>query len=192
MLQTSVVCRLLLADCLLLASFAIVAVPAVRASGCVPAATAPAVSPTKEALRQAARSVVREINQERADRKRPRLRIDRRLERAGGRHARDMVRRGFFSHLTPDGRGITERAQAAGYLHNAATWGLGETLAWGAGTGSTPAAIVTAWMDSPAHRQILLSRPYRDVGIGVEPGTPFAPSLDSAATYAAELGFVGP
>ena len=103
-----------------------------------------------------------------------------------------MVRRGFFSHVTPTGRSVSERVEATGYLRDAASWALGETLAWGTGSCSTPTATVTAWMESPPHRRILLGRRYREIGVGVELGTPLAPSPASAATYAAELGSVSP
>lgn len=82
--------------------------------------------------------------------------------------------------------------RATGYLRDAVAWALGETLAWGIERRSTPAATVGAWMDSGTHRRVLLNRRYRELGIGVEHGTPLAPSLDSAATFVAEFGFVEP
>ena len=185
--HAAVLRRLILADCLLLASLAVVALPAAASGGCIAGGTA---VPAKGTLRQTAASVVHEINEERAVRERPRLRVDRRLARAGGRHARNMVRRGYFSHVTPSGRGVADRVEATGYLQNAASWALGETLAWGTGPCATPEATVTAWMDSPPHRRILLGRRYREIGVGIELGTPFSVSRDGAATYAAEVGLV--
>ena len=148
--------------------------------------------PTEETLQEAATAVVREINRRRAARELGRLGADPRLALAAQRHSRDMVRRGYFSHVTPDGRGMTTRVRATGYLRDVTWWGLGETLAWGAGPCSTPASIVAGWMDSPSHRRVMLSRRYVEVGVGVELGVPFAPAPASGATYAAELGVVRP
>ena len=120
-----------------------------------------------------------------------RLGADPRLALAAQRHTRDMVRRGFFSHVTPDGRGMTARVRATGYLRNVTTWALGETLAWGTGPCSTPAATVAAWMESPSHRRVMLGRRYLEVGVGVALGVPSCRAA-SGATYAAELGFVRP
>ena len=184
--HAAVICRLILADCVLLACLA---APASAARECV-AGGSPV--PTATTMRQTAASVVQDVNRERAARDLPRLRVDRRLARAGRRHARDMVRRGFFSHVTPTGRRMTERVEATGYLRDAASWALGETLAWGTGSCSTPTATVTAWMESPPHRRILLGRRYREIGVGVELGTPLALSPAGAATYAAELGIRQP
>jgi uncharacterized protein YkwD len=86
---------------------------------------------------------------------------------------------------------MTARVRATGYLRSVATWALGETLAWGSKSCSTPAATVAAWMDSPAHRRVLLSPRYLEVGVGVTLGVPFAPAPATGATYAAELGVVG-
>jgi len=164
-----------------------VASPCVR-SGSTGSAAVPAV----RTLHEAAASVLREVNRERVARELARLAPDPRLALAAQRHARDMVRRGFFSHVTPDGRGMTARVRSTGYLRTPASWALGETLAWGTGACSTPAAVVAAWMESPAHRRVMLGRRYRELGVGVEVGIPFGPAPRSGATYAADLGSVGP
>ena len=148
--------------------------------------------PTEQTLEEAATSVTREINRERGARELGRLATDPRLALAAQRHTRDVVRRRFFSHMTPDGRGLRARVRATGYLRNAATWALGETLAWGIGPCSTPAATVAAWMGSPSHRRVLLSRRYLEVGVGVALGVPFERAPAPGATYAAEFGSVRP
>jgi uncharacterized protein YkwD len=148
--------------------------------------------PTEQTLQEAAMSVMREINRERGARELVRLAGDPRLALAAQRHTRDMVRRRFFSHVTPDGRGMRARVRATGYLWNVAAWALGETLAWGAGPCSTPATTVAAWMASPSHRRVMLSRRYVEIGVGVALGVPSEPAPATGATYAAEFGFVRP
>ena len=151
-----------------------------------------ATAPTVQTLQESATSVVQEINRERGVRELVRLGRDPRLALAAQRHTRDMVQRRFFSHVTPDGRGMTARVRATGYLRNLPVWALGETLAWGVGHCSTPAATVAAWMDSASHRRVMLSRRYLEVGVGVALGVPFEPAPATGATYAAEFGFVRP
>ena len=69
-----------------------------------------------------------------------------------------------------EGRYASERR--SGYMRSARRWRVGENLAWGAGGKSTPKAIVRAWMHSPPHRKAILTRSYRDVGLGVVSGIP--------------------
>jgi uncharacterized protein YkwD len=84
------------------------------------------------------------------------------LGRAATRHARDMARRGYFAHQRSGGPSLARRARAAGFRGR----NVGEAIAYGCGSLSTPASIVDSWMASPPHRAILLSGRSR-VGIGV-------------------------
>ena len=133
-------------------------------------------------------AVVCEVNRVRDARGLDALRRDGKLERAGEAHARDMVRRGYFSHVTPEGETVSDRLRDAGYLGGRTPWRVGETLAWGRRRLSTPAATVDAWMASPPHRRILLSARYREIGVGVVRGVP---SGGAGTTFAAEFGAVG-
>jgi uncharacterized protein YkwD len=112
-----------------------------------------------------------------------RLHSQEQLERQGGRHAHEMVRRRYFSHTTPEGVTFDERLRSylAGF-----TWSVGETLAWGTGSRAAPAANAQAWLKSPPHRRVLLNPRHRDVGIGVATGVPA--SDRAGATYAVEFG----
>ncbi|HEX2412699.1 MAG TPA: CAP domain-containing protein [Solirubrobacteraceae bacterium] len=101
-----------------------------------------------------------------------RLRDNRRLELAARRHSRDMVRRDYFSHVSPSGSSPEDRARRTGYARNGCSWRLGEVLAWGTARRSTAAATVRAWLRSPGHRAIVLSRSYAEGGVGTRGGTP--------------------
>jgi uncharacterized protein YkwD len=116
-----------------------------------------------------------------------RLRSDPQLELAAARHAADMVQRRYFAHTSPGGGDVGDRAQRAGYAASGCTWTVGEILAWGAGRRSTAAALVRAWMSSPSHRRILVSRRYRELGVGLRAGTPVE-GLRDGVTAAAVLG----
>ena len=133
-------------------------------------------------------AVACEINRERVSRGLPTLEPDPRLARAGRAHARDMVRRGYFSHVTLEGARLSDRLRDAGYVGDGGWWRVGETLAWGRGELSSAAAIVRAWLRSRPHRRVLLGPTYRDVGVGVAAGLPFG---GEGLTYASEFGARG-
>lgn len=141
--------------------------------------------PAQAAAYRLARAALCLVNRERRRRGLRALRVDRRLEIAAGRHARDMVARSYFAHRTPGGRTVVDRLRRAGYLRGQSTF-VGETLAWGSSGRGSPCGIVAAWLASPPHRAVLLSRRYREIGLAAVPGSPRSRSR-TAATYAADL-----
>ncbi len=121
------------------------------------------------------------------------LRINGQLSVAAQRHASDMERRHYFSHVSRNGSTFVERIRRAGYLKRASTWVVGENLAWGAGAHrSTPRGIVAAWMNSPPHKRNILDSRFREIGIGVAEGAPRRNVFGlPAATYATSFGTRG-
>jgi uncharacterized protein YkwD len=117
------------------------------------------------------------------------VRTNRRLGIAARRHARDMADRDFFSHVSPGGATVESRIKHAGYLGGVHEWWLGEALAWGQSGAGAPRAILKGLLNSPPHRAILLSRSFRDVGVGVAKGAPNG-SGRSALTVALDFGRV--
>jgi len=113
------------------------------------------------------------------------LTVDARLEHAADRHARDMVDRRYFAHRSPEGNTVVDRVRP--YVRRASRWVVGENLAWGTGTLSTPAGVLQGFLDSAPHRRVLLDRRSRDIGVGVVPGTP-RDAAAAGATYAVVLG----
>jgi len=104
------------------------------------------------------------------------------LDRIARRFAIDMRRRGYFSHVTPDGRGLRDRVRSAGLRAS------GEVLAWGCGELATPAAAVRAWVASQAHRRLVLSPRYTIIGAGVANGAPAPVCRPAASTSVVQLG----
>ena len=125
------------------------------------------------------------LNAERAAHGMPALDENRRLDSASLRHSRDMVRKRYFQHGD-----VVGRIRRSGYLRGAGSWGVGENIAWGSGSYSTPASIVNLWMHSPGHRANILSKSFRDIGIGVVRGAPRR-GVAGAATYTTDFGFRG-
>jgi uncharacterized protein YkwD len=118
------------------------------------------------------------------------LRWSPRLAHAAQRHARDMVRRRYFSHTTPEGGELLDRLR--GYADPAPAWWIGEVLAWGEGPWSRPIDVLRRWLDSPSHRRILLTPRAREIGIGIAFGAPVRRAADGSATFVAELGWRSP
>jgi uncharacterized protein YkwD len=127
------------------------------------------------------------LDEQRALRGLPGLRPQEELAQAADAQSADMVHRRFFDHVTPDGHSFLDRIVATGYLRPAGSWALGENLAWGTGQDSSPRQVVAAWMASPPHRQNVLERQFRDVGIGIAVGVPLTSGADGA-TYTTDFG----
>jgi uncharacterized protein YkwD len=132
--------------------------PSPSASG----SAAPTATDPVESVSAYEREVVREINAARARSGCPALRYDSRLATAARAHSDDMAARGYFDHTSPDGVTPWDRAKAAGYAQPSA-----ENIAAGQ---ATPAAAVTAWLNSPGHRANILNCSSRATGVGFAQG----------------------
>jgi uncharacterized protein YkwD len=129
------------------------------------------------------------VNVERARHGLPALRSNQELNLAADRHGADMVARGYFAHVSPEGASVADRARASGYLGGSQDWALGEDIGWGTGADSTPASIFQAFMESPPHRRIILDREFRESGVGVAPGVPGG-GQGAGATFTLDFGDV--
>ncbi len=96
-----------------------------------------------------------------------------------------MAARRYFSHTSPSGTTMGARIARSGYTRGGRGYVIGENIAWGTGTVSTPASIVRSWMASPGHRANILSRRYREIGIGV---VRRAPNGAAGGTYTTNFG----
>jgi uncharacterized protein YkwD len=113
-----------------------------------------------------ARNLVREINEVRHAHGLGRVRLSSGLSEAARRHTRDMVGRQYFAHTSPTGVTLQDRVAASSFATRG-RWYAGETLAWGAGPRGKAGNVVEAWMRSPSHRAVILSRDPRYGWIGV-------------------------
>ncbi len=85
------------------------------------------------------------------------------LNTAAQAKADDMLKNGYFSHNTPDGRTPWDFITKAGYSYLMA----GENLA----VNFTEAENVeTAWMNSPGHKANILNKNFEQIGIGIAQG----------------------
>ena len=157
------------------------------ASGCVPSR---GFLFKRSSVLRTQRRLLCLMNRARARRGLPRLRTNQFLHRVAARHAHDMVNRRYFAHTTPNGWDPGRRARASGYVPRRAAWLVGENIAWGVAGAARPNWVMRAWMHSPPHRHNILSRRFRDVGIGVARGVPVHGfgGVRLRATFTVEFG----
>lgn len=148
------------------------------------------LTPEPANLEAARAAVLCLINRERAQNGEVPLTVDSRLQFAAEDHARELVSADYFAHVSPSGVTPVDRIRATGYIPGPEFgYIIGENLAWGTLSLSTPQAIVEAWMASPDHRANILETRYVDTGIGIAPAVPASLSGGSpGATYAQEFG----
>lgn len=111
------------------------------------------------------------VNMERAKRGIPALRYHPSLERSAQAHADDMIARNYFSHENPEGERSGDRIKKTGYGDMNAQEcrcsyrvSLGENIAKGQ---TSVAQVIREWMESPSHREAMLSKEYQEIGVGI-------------------------
>ena len=142
---------------------------AAPAGGC----TAATVVPVGNAMRPAAAEAVHcLINAERTSRGLRAVTASSLLSREAASHSADMVRRGYFAHVSPNGQTLRSRVARAGYRGFGRPALVAEALGFGTDMFATPLQLVTELMRSSVHRAIILDKRYRDVGVGLALGAP--------------------
>ena len=130
-------------------------------------ASLPAAAPAGVSLNSYEQQLVKCINKERTARHLAKLRLNTRLVDSARAHSAEMGELKYFDHDSPTGESWSERIVRHGYTRDGyKSWKAGENIAWGAGLYSSPVAIVDAWMASSAHRDVVLTKDFRDVGVG--------------------------
>lgn len=130
-----------------------------------PATSRRADVPTRNGRDDSTTAILAEMNRERARRGLNPLRFDSRLNAAAADRAADMFSRGYFDHVSPDGRSPFLSVKKRGYRYAA----VGENLAVGY---RTPQSVVSSWMRSPGHRENVLGKAYDEVGLALIDGSP--------------------
>ena len=102
------------------------------------------------------------VNDERRKQNLSTLKPDPELTIVARAHSKDMFARGYFAHLTPDGKTPFDRMRTAGVRFMAA----GENLA----LGQTLTICHNGLMNSPGHRANILDKSYGRLGIGILDG----------------------
>lgn len=92
------------------------------------------------------------------------LRLSTRLGAAAGQHTTEMARRGYFEHESASGASMASRLRGFYPSSNRSSMAFGENLLWASPSIEAQGAL-NVWMGSSGHRQNLLSRRWRAVGI---------------------------
>jgi hypothetical protein len=108
-------------------------------------------------------TIVSLTNSERAKYNLPQLQNNAQLADAARRKASDMFANNYWAHYSPTGVKPWYFINAAGYTYLHA----GENLARDF---SDPDSVINAWMNSPTHRDNVLSPKYQDIGVAVVDG----------------------
>jgi uncharacterized protein YkwD len=129
------------------------------------------------------------INRIRAAHGLRRLRANGSLRGVADSQVTTMLSWDYFADDRPSGQTPLSLVGVTRYPVHAASFAVGQNIAWGTGTLATPAHILTEWMASPPHRAVILTAEYRDAGVAVRPAVPrvLRPNRPGA-TYAMEFG----
>jgi uncharacterized protein YkwD len=93
------------------------------------------------------------------------LRVAAGLAAAARQHSLEMARVGYFNHRSAGGESFGQRLTRFYPMGKRRHWAVGENLYWSTGRPDANSAV-EAWLQSPQHRVILLSRDWREFGIG--------------------------
>lgn len=142
----------------------LIAVAVLVAAACVPSY----VSGAAVTLSDYERQLVEQINLQRTDAGLVALKVNAKLVDAARAHSAEMGEYQYMGHDSHDGEGFADRLIRFGYKKDGyRCWRAGEALAWGTGLYSSPVYIVGAWMDCKVHRDVIMKKSFRDIGVGV-------------------------
>ncbi len=96
------------------------------------------------------------------------LSSDNALARVAESHSKDMLKRDYFSHTSPEGCNMACRLDKVDYNY----WAWGENIAWRKSSSQPDAKalakhFVDSWMASSGHRKNMLSPNFTHEGIGL-------------------------
>jgi uncharacterized protein YkwD len=117
------------------------------------------------------------LNDIRREHKLPQFTFSTALRASAREHSADMLAHQYFEHNSPN-EAFDHRIRR--HLDSSL---VGENIAWGTGRYATPQGLVKLWMQSPAHRHIILMASLHRIGLGVAIGS-FAGSSDAAMATA--------
>jgi uncharacterized protein YkwD len=126
--------------------------------------SSPAVEPSSPAAPSLEASFINMINHIRSSRGLQTLLPNAFLNNIARSRSQDMLSRGYFSHHTPEGKGISAILQENGIMYACCAENLGQASppSWG-----SPETIINMWMGSGIHRANLLNPHFGQLGIGV-------------------------
>ncbi len=116
-------------------------------------------------LRGLDHQVLAQVNRTRVKHGLRRLVVSNELERASYAHSNQMLKLGFFDHDAPGGLPFPKRIRSFYPSDGFSTWSAGENLLYSTAEIAAGEAV-QAWLNSPEHRENMLSPDWREVGVG--------------------------
>jgi len=86
-----------------------------------------------------------------------------RLTEVARAHSEDMAQRGYFSHVSPEGKDVGHRARDNGLRYRR----VAENIQMSRGTRDAMQSAIDSWMDSESHRETILDSGFVETGVGV-------------------------
>lgn len=111
-----------------------------------------------------ANAIVQLTNEERVANGLPALTENSLLNTIAEMRAKDMLEKDYFEHISPTGEQASDLAQYVGYQYEI----IAENI--GAGDFINNRKIVNGWMQSPGHRENILSRDVQEIGAAILKG----------------------
>jgi uncharacterized protein YkwD len=93
----------------------------------------------------------------------PALQVSAKLTAAAAQHSASMGKTGYFAHESADGSAFWKRVQQYYPQGSSSYWAVGENIIYGSPDLTVPDAM-SAWMESPGHRENILSSDWREIG----------------------------
>jgi uncharacterized protein YkwD len=121
--------------------------------------------PASAAQQRLENSVLGEINAVRVEHGLLPLRSSSALRHAAQEHSLEMASDGYFGHESEDGTAFWRRIQGYYGSRGYKRWSAGENLIW-ASPGLDADEALHVWLQSAPHRENLLSRDWREIGLG--------------------------
>ena len=115
--------------------------------------------PNIDSIKELETEVVRLVNIERSKRGLQTLTQNWELSRVARYKSQDMIDKGYFAHNSPTYGSPFDMIEAFGIRFSAAA----ENIAQGQ---RTPQEVMNSWMNSPGHRNNILSPSYYQIGVG--------------------------
>jgi len=124
-------------------------------------------------------AILLQVNQIRSDRGLRPLSASRALHAAAAFQSKALLTQGVFDHDSSAGGAMGDRLRRFYPIGASRAWSVGENLLWGQ-DGIDAATAVKLWLESPAHRKIMLDPDWHEFGVGAV-AAPSAPGVYASA-----------
>lgn len=116
--------------------------------------------PNIDSIKELETEVIRLVNIERSNRGLQALKQNWELSRIARYKSQDMIDKGYFAHTSPTYGSFFQMIDSFGVKAS----GAAENIAQGQ---RTPQHVMSSWMNSPGHKNNILSESFSEIGVGV-------------------------